>query len=102
MNKNPTIEDYRKRLEESFDIYIGGIKIQTFDEYDDVIKIEDWIDAVDDGSFTDYDGYGNLTTPKFGTDKWIVSCQSIRPSDITRLKLTLPKWATHSVWYNIS
>lgn len=96
--KTPTIGDYKTRLEWAFDIFGGGIKIKDI-SYGDLIPIKEWINTVNCGGFTDYDGSGQLAT-KRNDGQWLVSNQHVYPSDVTFLKLKFPEWATHVLWFN--
>ena len=62
--------------------------------FGDLMTVEDWLGCVADGSFIDYDGHGDLGTATG------LSQYSISPSDITVLKVKIPDWATHVMWYN--
>jgi hypothetical protein len=63
-------------------------------KYGDLMTVEDWVACVESGGFIDYDGNGDLAT---ATENFNVP---IHPSDITRLKLKIPSWATHVIWFN--
>jgi hypothetical protein len=62
--------------------------------YGDHMTIERWLQCVECGGFIDYDGHGNLATETQLSD--IV----VYPSDVTALKLKMPSWATHVMWFN--
>lgn len=97
--KTPTLEDYKKRLEFMYDLFGAGFSDITIDqENDDLIPIDQWLFSVKNGSFIDYDGFGQLAF-KTG-DKWKRSNATIRPSDISVFKLNLPEVYTHVLWYN--
>jgi hypothetical protein len=54
----------------------------------------EWLNCVESGGFIDYDGYGALATES-GCSNIVIS-----PSDVSVLKLKIPTWSTHIVWYN--
>lgn len=60
----------------------------------DIMTVKEWLDAVESGGFIDYDGHGSLAT------EGGYSSVNISPSDITVLKVKIPSWCTHIVWYN--
>ena len=59
---------------------------------DDVYTIKEFLAHCDDGSFIDYDGYGHPVKDKFYDEAIWIS-----PSNARK---TIPKDATHIVWYN--
>ena len=61
-------------------------------EEDKIMPLQDWLKAVEHGSFIDYDGFGELAT------KDQVSNIKISPSDAKIFKF--PDWCTHIAWYN--
>lgn len=62
--------------------------------YGDHMTMADWTLCVERAGFIDYDGHGNLAT---ATE---LSNITIHPSDVTVLKLKMPAWATHVMWFN--
>jgi hypothetical protein len=59
---------------------------------DDVYTVEEFLDHCDNGSFIDYDGFGFPVKDKLSDESiWV------KPSNA---KETIPKDATHIVWYN--
>ncbi len=60
----------------------------------DCMTMAKWIVCVRSGGFIDYDGFGELASENQ------VSDLQVSPSDITALKLPMPDWATHVIWYN--
>lgn len=62
--------------------------------YGDHMTVEKWLQCVECGGFIDYDGHGALSN---GTE---LSDIEIKPSDISALKLKIPSWATHVMWFN--
>jgi hypothetical protein len=63
-------------------------------KYGDLMAVADWVRNVESGGFIDYDGNGDLATAELNYNV------PIHPSDITRLKLKIPSWATHVIWFN--
>ena len=61
-------------------------------EYGDLMTKKDWLEAVKDGWFIDYDGHGELSNGV------MCSSQFIRPSKAYVIK-DIPE-VTHIVWYN--
>ncbi len=57
------------------------------DEDDDLFTLAEWAEAVKDGSFNEYDGFGNYV--KDGMAAWGTDVFGNDPQD-----------ATHVVWYN--
>jgi hypothetical protein len=94
----PTIEDYRKRLELEYDIFGGGV-YQSDIEDGDLMPLDEWLKQVNDGGFIDYDGHGEFAFDR-GNGVWLSSKMPIHPSDITKFKITPPQWATHVLWFN--
>jgi hypothetical protein len=95
-----TIEQYKKRLEDSFDIYAGSVeRAKELPEYGDLISVADWLNQVRVSNFIDYDGNGRLVM-KLSDSVWVIGMATLYPSDITLFNLTLPKWATHVLWFN--
>lgn len=69
--------------------------LRPIEKDDDIYTLKEWIAAVHDGHFIDYDGMGNFATATHkegGTDY-------VYPSDIIGGK-QIPGWVTHIVWYN--
>lgn len=62
--------------------------------YGDLMPVADWLATVENGCFIDYDGEGRLATVNEESNI------SVKPSFVTSLKLPLPSWATHVMWYN--
>ena len=52
-----------------------------------------------DGGLIDYDGIGCFAMQRRDA-VWLCNKVHILPSDITKLGITPPKWATAVVWYN--
>lgn len=58
-------------------------------EYGDLMTLEVWLELVEDGMFTDYDGTGYISDGKmYGSE--------IFPSEKDRI----PEGVTHIVWFN--
>jgi hypothetical protein len=93
-----TIEDYRKRLEQAYDMWDSGLEIHDGTN-GDLIPIKDWIEQVEGVGFIDYDGHGVFSF-KRADGVWIKGRLHIHPSDITKFKITPPAWATHVLWFN--
>lgn len=103
--KNP-VDEYRTRLEAMFEVRSSGVapvKMSTESpeqpDIGDLIPVKDWLAMCDDGSFTDYDGHGQLAM-QLPDSTWRMATVRLLPSDITILKLKLPDWATHVLWFN--
>lgn len=101
----PTIEDYKARLARVFDL-MGGVRKVEMDanqpelpNIGDLIPVDEWVKMCESGGFIDYDGHGNFAMQR-GDLVWLASHAKIYPSDITRLKLAKPDWATHVLWFN--
>lgn len=93
------LEDYKKRLEDSLDMFCGGVRKVAKITNGDLISIQDWINQCKNGGFIDYDGHGNLAV-QLPDNTWIIGKPNIYPSDITKLNLTLPTWTSHVLWFN--
>ena len=61
------------------------------DEDDDIMTVDKWIEACEDGSFIDYDGFGYPMKDGLADES-----TPFYPSD----RRNLPKDATHIVWFN--
>lgn len=72
----------------------GNSDLRPHRDLGDIMPLNEWLDCVQSGGFIDYDGHGSLAT-KSG-----YSSVDISPSDITVLKVKIPSWVTHIVWYN--
>ena len=72
-----------------------NIKWEDVEENDDVYTISEFIDAVAQGAFTDYDGYGVYA---LNGKKDVTAEHQVVPSDIPFMKLR--QGYTHIVWYN--
>jgi len=68
------------------------IKMELIPDYGDIFTIKQFLERVDDTSFIDYDGHGNLAT------KTEMSDIVIYPSTIKKLKID--KKFTHVIWFN--
>jgi len=68
------------------------ITFEELPEYGDHMTIEEFVQSCKVGLFIDYDGFGRFATK----DK--ESSLMISPSGLK--KITIPKWATHVMWYN--
>lgn len=68
--------------------------LEPIPDYGDHMTMRDWLATVNSGGFIDYDGHGHLAT-KDGHSGMIIN-----PTDVTVLKVRIPDWATHVVWYN--
>lgn len=62
--------------------------------YGDLMTIGDWIDAVHQGYFIDYDGVGSYSDGEFVYD----NVRRVYPSDVIKNRI-LTKFS-HIVWYN--
>lgn len=71
------------------------IKWADVNEDDDIYTIASFIDAVAQGAFTDYDGYGVYM---LDGRKDVTDGHQVVPSDIPFMKLR--QGYTHIVWYN--
>lgn len=90
------IKHLRGLIAVDWDASCAGSILSPLDpECGDHMTMADWLAACKDGSFIDYDGHGVLATATLGQ-----SALEVRPSDVTLLKLTMPDWATHVVWFN--
>lgn len=94
-----SVSDYKKRLEQSFDMFKGGIKRYKTLEFGDPIPVKEWVELARNGSFIDYDGHGNFAT-QLKDSEWIVGTPNVYPSDIKIYDLIPPDFATHVIWYN--
>lgn len=72
-----------------------NIKWKDVEDDDDVYTIQEFIDAVAQGVFTDYDGYGCYA---LNNKKDVTMDHQVVPSDIPLMKLR--QGYTHIVWYN--
>lgn len=68
-------------------------KIQDIESDEDVMEIDEFVLICKNRGFIDYDGHGCLAFDGKKTDVYIL------PSQVED-GLTIPKWATHVVWYN--
>jgi hypothetical protein len=59
---------------------------------DDVYTVDEFLSRCDNGSFIDYDGYGHPVKDKFYDETIYVKSSNVLT--------TIPKDATHIVWYN--
>jgi hypothetical protein len=66
----------------------------------DIILLETWLRQVHDGSFVDDDGHGAFAFHGGRSDSWKLCHAQVYPSDITKLNIQPPKWATHVAWFN--
>jgi hypothetical protein len=94
----PTPEEYKQRLETEYDIFGGGVYPSDVED-GDLILLDEWLKEVNGGGFIDYDCHGEFAFDR-GDGVWLTSNMPIRPSDITKFKITPPKWATHVLWFN--
>lgn len=69
-------------------------KFDEISEYDCHLIIDDFVNSVKCGAYTDDDGFGYYAT----ADK--VSNIVVNLGDIEYNEDERPKWATHIVWYN--
>lgn len=70
------------------------IELKPMPKYGDLIPIQDFYIQVQDGDFTDDDGYGYYAT-EFGMT-WI----KVRPYDFTFNMPVLAESFTHVAWFN--
>jgi len=68
------------------------LKFESIPDYGDLMTMQVFINSVKIGAFTDYDGFGNLST------ETQMSNRQLSPSQLRTRKI--PKWATHIVWFN--
>lgn len=97
-----TAEDYKKKIENMYDMFCMGIECKDDKDDDfigDVMPMEQWLHQVKSGGFIDYDGFGHLACRR-GDGKLIVGKQTIKPSDVTKYRINFPEWASLVVWYN--
>lgn len=67
--------------------------LSPLSDFGDLIPLKEWLSAVNDGNFIDYDGHGQwATTDGMG--------EYVKPSDIIKNRQAPPSWATHVMWYN--
>lgn len=72
------------------------MKYEVYDEDDDVMTVEEFIESVESGFFTDYDGIGYLGTK----DSYCLS-NGILPSQVEKHKEQMLKGPlTHVIWFN--
>lgn len=67
------------------------LKFKVVSPYADVFLLDEFISKVEDGTFIEDDGYGNIMFSDTGESN--VSFWRSYPNNI-------PKWATHVAWYN--
>jgi hypothetical protein len=67
-------------------------KLEPLPDYGDHMTMEEFLDAVDEGCFIDYDGSGEYATATHTSNK------SFRPSTV-RNNNEHEKWS-HVVWFN--
>ncbi len=63
-------------------------------KYGDLMRIEDWIECVEDGGFIDYDGSGTYS------DGERMSNKTVHPSDVNADQLIKNEEFTRIVWFN--
>lgn len=97
--EKPTIEEFRARLEQGFDIWGSGVRKHDKITNGNLIVIEEWLKNVKGGVFIDYDGHGEFAMQR-ADGPWLTTHLSVKPSDITKFGITPPKWATHVLWFN--
>lgn len=90
-----TLTEYKRRLDLAFEN--DGLEKSL--AFGDQIPVQEWVDTCNSGGFIDYDGNGHFSMMR--PDKiWINGKMTVYPSDITRLNLSPPTWATHVIWFN--
>lgn len=94
MRTRDHLGELAKDIKRSWDQKVSSVPSFKPSQYGDLMTVEEWLDCVKTGGFIDYDGSGSLATKDGVCDI------RIQPSDITALKLELPTWCTHIVWYN--
>lgn len=70
-------------------------KFEPIPDYGDHMTWEHFAEAVEDGSFIDYDGYGDLATADQCSDITVSPSKLAKGSNWKK-----PAWASHVVWYN--
>ena len=90
-----TIKSLAGTIERNWTARVKEFKArEKLPKYGDHMLVVEWIACVENGGFIDYDGHGSLATD---TE---ISDIEIHPSDVSALKLKLPSWATHVMWFN--
>jgi hypothetical protein len=83
------IFDPQNRTDIQYDVHIPGFHRNKKDTAD-IMSIELWLEGVEDGSFIDYDGFGD------GINEAGVTLQNVRPSTSDQISDEV-EWV---VWYN--
>jgi hypothetical protein len=73
---------------------LRNLKTEPLPTYGDHYTLEEFVKRCQDGSFIDYDGYGNYATKTEMFDKIVY------PSDVTKKNFKPKPEFTHVVWFN--
>lgn len=71
-----------------------AVQYEDIEECDDFMTLKEWYQDVQDGTYTDDDGYGYIATRHKKTDI------KVYPSSYEPYGEGIPVWATHIVWVN--
>lgn len=92
---NDTLKSLAETITTNWNEYTKEFRSkEKMPDYGDLMPTEKWLECVKCGGFIDYDGHGALSN---GTE---LSDIEIKPSDVSALKLNIPTWATHVMWFN--
>lgn len=69
-------------------------KLEPLSDYGDIMTVREFLDGINCGALTDYDGHGYMATGnEMAPDALIV------PSEARKM-VSLHSWATHVMWFN--